>query len=327
MEICVTFPELPSLKNSLIVDKKVGSGKFSVYKVHSPTHRENYALKVFPKNQTGITQYKKEKLMFGLNHPNIIQRIPMICHRNDFYALLTEFAKYGDFFELVTSGVLNNEVLVRTYFHQLIEGLEYIHSQGVTHLDLKLENLMLGSDFQLKIIDFDQAQLITDNIITSGGSQGYRAPEVRNGTCSDLAAADVFSAGVILYAFRAIEFPFIEMKNHDSGDYRCYSYFLKNNKGFWQKRAELKKSNTFFSPEFIQLVNSMLHPKPHRRATIQEIKGCKWYQGPILDAGALKAEMKANIEAMLMRKKRLLSFNNTPRSKAPTSPSQKLYTN
>jgi len=322
MEIFVTFSDHPAVKDSLIVDKKVGSGKFSVYKVHSPKHRENYALKVFPKSPSGATQYKKEQLMFKLNHPNIIQRIPVQCHRDDFYALVTEYAKHGDFFELVINGLINSEVLVRTYFHQLIEGLEYIHSQGIAHLDLKLENLMLGSDFQLKIIDFDQAQLISDGNITSGGSQGYRAPEVRLGSCDNLEAADIFSAGVILYAFKAVEFPFLEMKTPKADDYRCYSYFVKKNKSFWQKRAELKKNATFFSIEFIHLVNSMLYPKPNRRATIEEIKSSKWYQGPILDAVALKSEMKANIEA-IMRKQKLPELNRTPRIKFPVSPSNK----
>ena len=323
MEIFVTFSNHPAVKESLIVNKKVGAGKFSVYKVHSPRNRENYALKVFPKSPSGVSQYKKEKLMFKLNHPNVIQRIPVQCHRDDFYALFTEFAKYGDFFELVTSGLLNNETLIRTYFHQLIAGLEYIHSQGIAHLDLKLENLMMGSDYQLKIIDFDQAQMISDNVITSGGSKGYRAPEVINGTCTNLAAADIFSVGVILFAFKAIEFPFLEMEDPDLEDYRSYPYFVKKNKVFWQKRADIKKNSKFFSPEFAHLVNSMLYPKANRRATIQDIKNSKWYQGPVLDNEVLKSEMKANIKAT--RKKMLLDLIKTPRPKVPTSPSNKQF--
>ncbi|RZJ37213.1 MAG: hypothetical protein EOO18_06165 [Chryseobacterium sp.] len=56
-------------------------------------------------------------------------------------------------FAVTKKGLLSHEMIIRTYFHQLIEGIEYIHSQGVAHLDLKLENIMLGDSFELKIID------------------------------------------------------------------------------------------------------------------------------------------------------------------------------
>ena len=313
MEILVTFPDEPQAKNSLIVNKKVGSGKFSVYQVHSPAHKENFAMKVFPKNKTGTTQYLKEKLMFKLSHPNIIERIPVSCHKNNFYALLTKFAKHGDFFELVTKDILNKEIFVRSYFRQLIEGIEYIHSQGIAHLDLKLDNLMLGEDFKLKIIDFDQAQLLTDGLISSGGSEGYRAPEVIKGTCKNLAAADVFSAGIILYAFKAKEFPFVEAYDPECRDSRCYSTFVKNNDHFWQKKAEQKQNKSFFSVNFIELINSMLHPRPSKRCTIAEIKGSKWYQGPVVDEETLASEMLESLKILRKLKKKQMSLDHLPK--------------
>jgi len=312
MEILVSFQEEPEVKDSLIVNKKVGSGKFSVYEVHSPRHKEKFALKVFPKNKTGTVQYMKEKLMFKLSHPNIIERVPVSCHRNDFYALLTKFAKY-DFFELVTSGVFNKEIFIRSYFHQLIEGIEYIHSQEIAHLDLKLDNLMLGADYKLKIIDFDQAQLLTDELISSGGSQGYRAPEVIKGTCKDLAAADIYSAGIILYAFKAKQFPFIEVNDPECKDPRCYSTFVKNNHYFWQKKAELHKDETDFNVDFIELINSMLHPRASKRCTINDIKASKWYQGHVVDKETLKNEMKESLESFRRLQRKKVSYDHLPK--------------
>jgi len=304
MELLVSFPDRPTIKDPLVISKKIGAGKFCVYEAQSPTRKEKYALKVFPKNTSGITQYEKEKLMFSLTHPNVIQSIPIKCHRKDFVALLTEYASHGDFFELVTSGGLVNEIVVRSYFHQLVEGLEYIHSKGVAHLDLKLENIMLGADYMLKIIDFDQAQKVTDDLITSGGSQGYRAPEVQIGICKDLEAADIFSAGVILYAFQAREFPFLEVEDPTFEDIRCYSTFVKNNDKFWQKKAESRKDRNIFSAEFRQLVNGMLECDPENRFTIEEIKNSEWYKGPVLDNASLKQEAKQAITAIARRKQR-----------------------
>eukprot|EP00330_Aristerostoma_sp_ATCC50986_P013981 CAMPEP_0114582114 /NCGR_PEP_ID=MMETSP0125-20121206/6150_1 /TAXON_ID=485358 ORGANISM="Aristerostoma sp., Strain ATCC 50986" /NCGR_SAMPLE_ID=MMETSP0125 /ASSEMBLY_ACC=CAM_ASM_000245 /LENGTH=76 /DNA_ID=CAMNT_0001774853 /DNA_START=343 /DNA_END=573 /DNA_ORIENTATION=+ len=65
-------------------------------------------------------------------------------------ALLMEYAPYGDFFDLVLTDKIikpEDDALIRTYFHQLINGVEAIHSSQVYHLDIKLENVLLGSDF------------------------------------------------------------------------------------------------------------------------------------------------------------------------------------
>jgi len=101
--------------------------------------------------------------------------------------------------------------VIRTYFHQLIEGLEYIHSKGFAHFDLKLENLVLSRDSLLKIIDFGQAQkTATDEEITSGGTVGYLASEVQNRTCKDSKAVDIYSAGIVLFTLKAKDDLFVE---------------------------------------------------------------------------------------------------------------------
>ena len=288
MEIPVILTNRGNQRETLRVTKTLNDGKQPVLQVYSPICQQSYALKLFPKNLYGLNQYKKEKLLFKLNHSNVIQRIPMVCCDERFFATLTEFAKYGDFFDLVTKGHLNTEQLIRTYFHQLIEGIEYIHSQGVAHLDLKLENIMLGSDSQLKIIDFDQSQMITDKIITSGGTVAYRAPEVINGTCKNLTAADVYSAGVILFAFMAVKFPFLENEDPEGKDVRCYSTYVKDKKAFWA----LQNKTSYFGQDFIDLIDGMVHEDQNKRFTIKDIKGSKWYNGPALDIKSLKNEME-----------------------------------
>lgn len=296
MEISVTFPDRPATKNALQVTKKLGEGKFCVYQAYSSLHHTNFALKIFPRTTFGTKQYQKEKLMTKLTHPNIIRNIPIKHSDSKYYAMLTEFAQYGDFFRVVTRGLLGTEILARTYFHHLIKGLEHMHSQGIAHLDLKLENLMMSSDFELKIIDFDQAQLTTDKKVTSGGSVGYRAPEIVNEECQNPAAADIFSAGIILYAFQAKEYPFLEVEDPTNQDPRCYSTFVNNNRTFWRAKLQLKDGPTLFNEDFIELVNGMLHYDPKKRWGIKEIKRSKWFKGPVLGAEGLKAEMKTKCE-------------------------------
>jgi len=296
MNISITFSDdLSFTEDTLLVKEKLSEGKTTVYQIYSPLNKANYALKVFAKTTANKILFQKEQLITTLSHPNIIKYIPIQHEFSDAYAHLTEFAKYGDFFSLVSRSILNrNEVLVRTFFHHLIEGLEYIHSQGISHLDLKLENLVLGADYMLKIIDFDQAQPIIDEIMTSGGTPNYRAPEVLSGTCQDLSAVDVYSAGIILYILKSGEFPFIETYDNTGRVKRCCSDFLKNNSEFWKNKAQLLGNEKIFNEDFIELVNGMLEYDPTKRLTIQDIKRSKWYKGQVLDNKSLRIRMKAS---------------------------------
>lgn len=297
MEIPVVFLNRPTAKESLLCIKPLNNNKLTVLQVYSSSNKQVYALKLFPKDPFGIKHYKREKNLFKLNHPNIIKAIPLICCKEEFFAVATEFAKYGDFFDIVTKGHLKSEAIIRTYFHQLIEGLEYMHSKGVAHLDLKLENIMLGSDLQLKIIDFDQSQVLTEKIISSGGTVSYRAPEVIKGDCNHFTSADVFSAGIILFAFKAKEFPFVEkIVDLQLEDHRSFLTFAKNNKHFWRMKAYGKKDKNYFSEDLIHLLNGMLHENPLKRLTIKQIKESKWYNGPMLDKLGLLFEMKYKFE-------------------------------
>jgi len=303
MQVQVTFLEEPTTQDSLLLQKKVGTGRLNVYQVYSPSRKDTFALKLYPKDSVGTTRFHKEKLMFHLSHINVIQNVPIQFHNDQFYGLLTEYAGHGDFFDLVRNRIINNEVLVRTYFHQLIEGLEYIHSQGVAHLDIKLENLMLGSDFRLKFIDFDQAQPIADNSITSSGTRDYRAPEVRDRTCVNLKASDIYSAGIVLYALKANEYMFWESEEYDDKNIKSYAFFNKNNRAFWKARADVKNNKEFFCKEFIELVNQMVNKNPNKRPSIKDIKNSKWYKGPVLNHEALKAEIQLRISFLSSQKK------------------------
>jgi len=304
MKISVTFLDNPSAKGSLRVDKKLASGKFEVFQAYSADRKINYALKAFPKTHNGLTQYKREQIMSSLSHPHVIKQIPISCHHEKFKFNLMELAKYGDFFDLANDGLFqDNEILIRTYFHQLVEGLEYIHSQGIAHLDLKLENLMLGSEFMLKIIDFDQSQPIKDNYVLSRGTENYRAPEVRNNTCKDFVAADVYSIGIILYVLQALEFPFLEDKKEDPKNITSRSYFMDNNQAFWEMKIKKRGEKNPFSPEFIELVNGMLHTESNR-FTLEDIKTSKWYNGPTLDSKSLKTEVKSRWDLIMRERER-----------------------
>jgi len=313
MQLPITFFDSTSTKETLICLKDIRVGKLQVFHVYCPQREKYFALKLFPKTAYGVRQYQKEKLMLEFRHPHIIKHIPSMFHHDQFYGILTDYARYGDFFNVTKRGLLDTEDIIRTYFHQLVEGVEYIHEQGVAHLDLKLENIMLGDNFDLRIIDFDQAQKSSEQQMDSGGSVFYRAPEVWEEKCWNLKAADVFSIGVILFAFVAKEFPFMEVADPELENIKSYNMFDKDNQKFWQgKFAREKIDKKLLTEDFIELINGMLIRDVQKRITIKDIKASKWYnKKPILDQKVLKEEMRSRFEAVLRRSEKKTSSSST----------------
>jgi len=202
-----------------------------------------------------------------------------------------EYAPYGDFFDLIMSRELTDDVLIRTYFHQLVEGLEYLHSMGIAHLDLKLDNLLLGKNYLLKITDFDLAHSRRErNKPVSRGTTGYRAPEVWNEYFEDIFAADVYSIGIILFICITGEFPFVERETDRGKELRDYDLFTTDNEAFWKKKSAYYE--VCFSDSLKEVFNGIFAQDPSRRYTIKEIKSSRWYQGQIVDNLKLEKEMK-----------------------------------
>lgn len=74
----------------------------------------------------------------------------------------------------------------------------------MAHLDLKLENLMLGSKYELKLIDFDLSYGPKCKEFRGWGTADYRAPELINEfNLNALSKCDIYSAGIILFVMRS----------------------------------------------------------------------------------------------------------------------------
>ena len=95
-----------------------------------------------------------------------------------------------------------HEVETRYYIHQLVKGIEYVHSRKVIHRDLKLGNLFLTEGMGLKIGDFGLAAQVFyqgERKRTVCGTPNYLAPEVLEAKGGHSYEVDYWSIGVILY--------------------------------------------------------------------------------------------------------------------------------
>ena len=90
-------------------------------------------------------------------------------------------------------------LLRKLWIYQLFCGIDYIHSIGITHRDLKPGNLLVNSyTGQLKLCDFGSAKVLTERNQKCIGSRYYRAPELLLGCSSYTNKIDIWSAGCII---------------------------------------------------------------------------------------------------------------------------------
>lgn len=194
------------------------------YAINTETN-EPCAIKVLDKEQIQKlnmgNQIKKEiSIMKTLRHKYIVGMKEVLASKTKIFIVL-DLVTGGELFDKIVSVGRFNEVKARFYFSQLIEGVEYCHSQGVCHRDLKPENLLLDEHGNLKISDFGLSSLYvgdadgngtkrTEILHTTCGTPNYVAPEVLADAGYDGKKADAWSIGVILYVLLAGFLPFDE---------------------------------------------------------------------------------------------------------------------
>jgi serine/threonine protein kinase len=90
-----------------------------------------------------------------------------------------EYCANGDLFDLVQKSGKLPAFLAKNAFLQILDAVEYLHSHaGVAHLDLKLENVLIGSDYKMKLCDFGFIEDLKSKVLKNKGTDGYKAPEI-----------------------------------------------------------------------------------------------------------------------------------------------------
>ncbi|CCF56190.1 hypothetical protein KAFR_0A07560 [Kazachstania africana CBS 2517] len=155
-----------------------------------------------------------------LHHQNIIETVEIVYDNNRMLQVM-EYCDY-DLFAIVMSDKMSYEETC-CCFKQILTGVEYLHSIGLAHRDLKLDNCVINSKGIVKLIDFGAAVVFSypfsKNLVEASGIVGsdpYLAPEVCIFTKYDPRPVDIWSVAIIFACMILKKFPWKIPKLRDS---------------------------------------------------------------------------------------------------------------
>jgi len=164
-------------------------------------------------------------------------------------------------------------------FFKIINVIKYMHCKGIAHRDIKIENIMIDSNKQIKMIDFGFADKISGNeslglLEGALGTKQYAAPEILLGCPYNGMMADIFAVGVTLFIIAVKAYPFEQCASTTDNK---YNYFWSNQiDKFWEDHMRENENVKRISFEVRELISLMLSPDHTQRPSISEIYSHKW---------------------------------------------------
>ncbi|EGR33621.1 hypothetical protein IMG5_047670 [Ichthyophthirius multifiliis] len=192
---------------------------------------------------------------------NILQNFEIIINKN--INLIMEYLGDISLFQYVKQNkkISKNEAI--TFFLQILDCLYYLHSNNIYHRDIKLQNILLDKDKNIKIIDFGFSIISKEKLKTVCGTLSYMAPELIEQKDYYGQNADLWASGVVFYTLLCGNFPF---KGID--DKSLIKQIHAQN---------IKYDPTIINEEGQQFFNKILNINPNNRLSIQQVIFIKHY--------------------------------------------------
>lgn len=204
---------------------------------------------------------KEIGVMYEIDHPNIVKIYKEIDLKNKYNELYTvvimEYCENGDLLTFITERGFDNEYQKQKVMKGFLEAIKYLHKRGISHGDIKPDNILLDKDFNPKLTDFGfcRTTLVAGDE-SKKGTIYYAAPELLVHGDFNTLKSDIWSIGITLYSISENEFPF------KSGDSR----FIAN---------EIKSGNLSIgenvSKDLREIVERCTRIRPEDRPSIDEL--------------------------------------------------------
>jgi len=308
------------IKETYEIGKILGHGASG--KVYIATHKTTgikYACKVVKKNSNmndAQSMSTEIEIMKRIRHRNIVSMYELYETPKCLWIVL-ELVDGGDLHHFLANTMHYNEVIAARQFKQVLSGLHYLHSLGVVHRDLKLDNILMsgsGATSEMKIADFGLSALV--RIDEAGydpeesgkrknyrqlkdmwGTKEYFAPEVIEQAYGP--QADVWALGCVLYEMLSGEQAF-PVKEGDTES----KFYGRISKGDYDLTKPVWKK---ISSEAKDILSKMLKVDPAQRNSASECLLHPWITGQCHRAEHLvhledaQRSMKARLERRAKR--------------------------
>mmetsp|Transcript_35365 Transcript_35365/g.75384 ORF Transcript_35365/g.75384 Transcript_35365/m.75384 type:complete len:556 (+) Transcript_35365:125-1792(+) len=257
-----------------VVDKALGSGYNGVVRMavsKTGKGQQKYAVKAFklasiPKDKKAQLESEVE-IFLCMDHPHITHLYD-VYESEEMLHLVMECCEGGELFERITEVKRFSEKDAADAVWQMLLAVNYIHSHGIVHRDLKLENFLYDSKggSHLKLIDFGFSKMWDPNIKmhVSCGTLAYVAPEVLQKSYTS--QCDMWSLGVIVFILLSGYMPFsgseaVQTKNISEGNFKM--------------KPERWHTVSKGARDFVM---SLLQVDPHKRMTAGQALEHRWIQ-------------------------------------------------
>ena len=261
------------------------------------------AVKSFDKNNSELTGDNMKKILYEtdlmkkLNHPNITKILEMF-EDEKYFMIIMEYINGGNLFSFVKKRRKLSEKTAKFLFRQIILGIKYIHEQNIVHRDIKLENLLIDLNNNVKICDFgigrkikSKNQLLHDQC----GTLMYMAPEILLSSKEkgyEPFPVDIWSSGISLYIMLSGTLPFnyknkknTEEDEEEENEEEEESFSNKSkSKKNEEDNFKLQYSIVYKEPKKIEkisdeardLLKGLLNKDPKKRLTCEQILNHPW---------------------------------------------------
>jgi len=252
--------------NDYSLGNQIGHGAYAVvkYGVHKESGKR-VAVKVYEKYKLVCSQRKncvnrEIKLLKKLDHQNIVKLYETIDSARQLF-LVMELVRGKPLLTYVRSksGRRLEERECLHIFKQVLSGIRFCHKQAIAHRDIKMENVLLDDNLNVKIIDFGFSTWAPSNqkLKIFCGTPSYMSPEIVNKKEYYGLPSDMWSLGVLLYAMLCGTFPF-----RGATELELYRNISKG----------LYTIPSYVSSSARHVICRLLNLDPQRRPTAEEVR-------------------------------------------------------
>ena len=218
---------------------------------------------LFKNDLLSMTRFNKElQIIKTIKHPNIIKLFEIIETNAKIY-LISEYNPHN-LLSYIQSEKKLSENKARFFFQQLISALNYLHLMGISHRNIKPENILLDEKYSIiKITGFSVSTFCKPGSLLNSpvGTIIYAPPEMILLQKYDGELNDIWDAGIVLYAMVCGTLPFSQ-DNHDLN----INHIIE---GFYDIPKDI-------SSNCIEVIKACMETDPKNRITFDKLKNLEW---------------------------------------------------